>query len=264
MLHIQALHHQRYSIVLLLQVLEAFRAWPMKDPDGRPSTKLHAAQPTAVRGGNKAKPSAAARPAPNASSASDAPNPAAVGRPAEGGAAATVGRATAAAELSPHTAQPATKDAPPSLQYTDSGAQVPVGNGGVGPDGAYVWTQTLQDCTVHIPVPASCTGRHVKGGFKSTSVDITVADAPGAALQGELGGDVVPDECLYTLDRDANSCTLTVTFEKRTETWWRSVLKGHPEIDAGLVDSTRHVSEYDDETQATIRKLVVRAACCTP
>ena len=31
---------------------------------------------------------------------------------------------------------------------------------------------------------------------------------------------------------------------------------GHPEIDATLVDSTRRVEDYDDETQATIRKIM--------
>jgi hypothetical protein len=49
---------------------------------------------------------------------------------------------------------------------------------------------------------------------------------------------------------------LVVTFEKAVHTWWRSVVEGHPEIDATLVDSTRRVEDYDDETQATIRKIM--------
>ena len=47
-----------------------------------------------------------------------------------------------------------------------------------------------------------------------------------------------------------------MTLEKSVETWWRSVVKGHPEIDATLVDSTKRVEEYDDETQAAIRKIM--------
>ncbi len=47
-----------------------------------------------------------------------------------------------------------------------------------------------------------------------------------------------------------------VTLEKAVHTWWRSVVAGHPEIDATQVDSTRRVEEYDDETQAAIRKII--------
>ena len=236
-----------------LQVLKAFRAMPMKGPDGRvsadqppthlpprsqqqPAAKARSAAPSPGAGGGAAAAAAEAR--------STTPPASAQG----GGAPKPLASITAAAHKAEH---------PPAMQYTESGSQIPIGNGGVGPEGSYVWTQTLQDCTVHIPVPPSCTGKRVQAAFKPTSVQLHVRDVPAASLEGELGGDVVPDECLFTLDRDASSCTLTVTFEKRTETWWRSVLKGHPEIDASMVDSTRHVSEYDDETQATIRKLVV-------
>lgn len=51
---------------------------------------------------------------------------------------------------------------------------------------------------------------------------------------------------------------LTLVLEKGTQTWWRSVLAlpGHPEVDATAVDSTQRVDEYNDETQAAIRKAV--------
>ena len=39
-------------------------------------------------------------------------------------------------------------------------------------------------------------------------------------------------------------------------TWWRSFTEGGPEIDATLVDSTQPLSDYDEETQTAIRKLV--------
>ena len=51
-----------------------------------------------------------------------------------------------------------------------------------------------------------------------------------------------------------------LTFEKGVETWWRSVVTGHPEIDATMVDSTKRVEEYDDETQAAIRKIMFEQA----
>jgi hypothetical protein len=51
---------------------------------------------------------------------------------------------------------------------------------------------------------------------------------------------------------------LTVTLGKVVHTWWRRVVEadGHPAIDATRVDSSQAVSEYDEETQAAIRKIV--------
>ena len=60
-------------------------------------------------------------------------------------------------------------------------------------------------------------------------------------------------EAMWTLD----DSTIVLTLVKGVQTWYRYVVKGHPEIDATKVDSTRHVTEYDDETQAAIRKIMV-------
>jgi len=51
---------------------------------------------------------------------------------------------------------------------------------------------------------------------------------------------------------------LTITMEKRTPTWWRSVCVGHPEVDASIIDSTVPVDSYDADTQAAIRKIVAQ------
>jgi len=43
------------------------------------------------------------------------------------------------------------------------------------------------------------------------------------------------------------------------------LVQGHPEIDATKVDSTRRVTDYDEETQAAIRKIMVRGGgMCLP
>ena len=49
---------------------------------------------------------------------------------------------------------------------------------------------------------------------------------------------------------------MVVTLEKAVETWWLSVMSGHPEIDGTLIDSTKRVADYDNETQAAIRKIM--------
>lgn len=51
-----------------------------------------------------------------------------------------------------------------------------------------------------------------------------------------------------------------LSFEKSVNTWWPSVVKGHPEIDNTRVDSTQRVEDYDEETQAAIRKIMFEQA----
>jgi hypothetical protein len=47
-----------------------------------------------------------------------------------------------------------------------------------------------------------------------------------------------------------------VTLEKSKPTFWKTVLEGDEEIDTELVDNRRHIDEYDDATQAKIRKII--------
>jgi hypothetical protein len=56
--------------------------------------------------------------------------------------------------------------------------------------------------------------------------------------------------------------TLSLTLEKVAPTWWRRALEGpgHPEIDATLVDSTVPLTDYDDETQGAIRRIMYNQA----
>lgn len=61
-------------------------------------------------------------------------------------------------------------------------------------------------------------------------------------------------ETMWTIDNG----TIVLTLVKAVHTWYKCVVNGHPEIDATRVDSTRRVSDYDDETQAAIRKIMVR------
>ena len=44
--------------------------------------------------------------------------------------------------------------------------------------------------------------------------------------------------------------------EKERESWWKSAVHGHAEIDTTKVDSTRDMYDYDGETQGAIRKIM--------
>lgn len=196
------------------------------------------------------------------------------------------------APAAPAPAAPAaSKRAPtgPVVEYTEDGKQVPIANGGVGP--GYWWAQSLGDVSVFVEVPPGTRSKDVRCDVTPRRLALTLATAPSALptvlLAGELGGDVRPSETLWTLDTapdasalrarpvdptlpggaglpasataagDGAGQVLTLTLEKGTQTWWRSVVAaGHPAIDVTRVDSTQAVTDYDDETQAAIRRIM--------
>jgi hypothetical protein len=209
------------------------------------------------------------------------------------GAATTAAPVVPPAPPAPAPA-PASKRAPtgPVVEYTEDGKQVPIANGGVGP--GYWWAQSLADVTVYVEVPPGTRSKDVRCDVTARRLALTLAQPPSSSspmaavqqlLSGELGGDVRPSETLWTLDTapDASALrarpvdpslpggaglpaadaaggggaqVLTLTLEKGTHTWWRSVVAGHPPVDVTRVDSTQAVADYDDETQAAIRRIM--------
>eukprot|EP00300_Choanocystis_sp_HF-7_P010522 c16990_g1_i2.p3 GENE.c16990_g1_i2~~c16990_g1_i2.p3 ORF type:complete len:114 (+),score=30.55 c16990_g1_i2:602-943(+) len=53
-----------------------------------------------------------------------------------------------------------------------------------------------------------------------------------------------------------HSQALLITLEKKVESFWKTILAGDAEIDTTKVDSTKNISDYDNETQAEIRRLM--------
>ena len=149
------------------------------------------------------------------------------------------------------------------VRYTDSGKQVPIGNGGVTPK--YYWTQTVSEATVYIHVPPGTRSKDVScliqprrlklkvrgAGATATATTETSASAPaamapaapngheGAApedgdviIDGELPSAVSREGSMWSLN-DGN--TVVISFEKATRSWWKSVVEGDPEIDTSKV-----------------------------
>jgi len=133
--------------------------------------------------------------------------------------------------------------------------QRPVGNGGEGP--GYVWTQTLKEVTVHIKVPKGTRGKDVDCTIESKKVHIRPKKTGSQAfLVGEYPGPelVNVSDSSWSLADD----TILLMLTKKRETWWPSVVQGHPEIDTSKVDSSKRLDEYDADTEAAIRKLLAQ------
>jgi hypothetical protein len=136
---------------------------------------------------------------------------------------------------------------------TERGTQLPVaGNGGVTE--RYFWQQTLDELSVHFCVPPRTVARDVRCEIRAGSVEVAVGGRvllKGAFPEPER---VRPADSLWTLEPRTE--TLVLQLEKSRQTWWDCVVQGEPKIDTQKVDSSRRIDEYDEVTQAQIRKIM--------
>ncbi|XVF53403.1 hypothetical protein PTKIN_Ptkin05aG0096800 [Pterospermum kingtungense] len=117
-------------------------------------------------------------------------------------------------------------------EETSSGLRVP--NKGNGLDlEKYSWTQTLQEVTVNVPVPSGTRSRFV----------------------GELFQSVKPDDCYWSIE---DNCSLSILLTKHNQMeWWKSLVKGDPEIDTQKVEpENSKLSDLDPETRQTVEKMM--------
>lgn len=144
------------------------------------------------------------------------------------------------------------------VRYTKDGKQVPIGNGGVTP--RYYWTQTVDEATVYVDVPPGTRSKdvecviqrrrlklRVRGAGEATGGACKAAGEGGAlgrdGKEGEKGdGDLIFDgELPSAVSREDSmwslngGTTVVISFEKTTKSWWKSVVKGDPEIDTSKV-----------------------------
>ena len=143
-----------------------------------------------------------------------------------------------------------------SLRLTDDGKQVPIGNGGIGPN--YYWNQTLKDLTVYIDVPNGCRGKDIHCIIQPKHLSLKYRDETLIDGNFEVGEGVKTGESIWTLNVSDNqsSCQVVITLDKTRSTWWKHVIDGHPEIDTTKVDSSSKIGDYDESTQGAIRKIL--------
>lgn len=134
-----------------------------------------------------------------------------------------------------------------------SGAIVP--NKGNGLDlEKYSWTQTLQEVTVRVPVPKGTKGRFVVCDIKKNHLKVGLKGQP-PVIEGELFQTVKPDDCYWSLE-DQSEVSILLTKHNQME-WWKSLVKGDPEIDTQKVEpENSKLSDLDPETRQTVEKMM--------
>lgn len=134
-----------------------------------------------------------------------------------------------------------------------SGSRVP--NSGNGLDlEKYSWTQILQEVTINVPVPTGTKSKFVVCDIKKNHLKVGLKGQP-PIIDGELYRPIKPDDCYWSIE-DQSSLSILLTKQDQME-WWKSVVKGDPEIDTQKVEpETSKLSDLDPETRQTVEKMM--------
>lgn len=140
----------------------------------------------------------------------------------------------------------------------------PVGNGGTV-DGKYVWTQTLSELSVIVPLPNNTRGKDLivvigkntlKVGLKAAGDGgSTTTKGEGPIVDNKLYKSIIVDDSFWTIE-DGNRLVLTLTKSNQME-WWECVCIGDPTINLQKVQpENSSLNDLDGETRQTVEKMM--------
>lgn len=133
----------------------------------------------------------------------------------------------------------------------------PVGNGGTV-DGKYVWTQTMAEVVVHVPVPDNTRGKEVNVVITKKHLKVglqkDISDGGTWIMNAPLTNPIKCDDSIWMIE-DGNR--LVLTLQKVTENWWERVVVGDPKIDTSAIPAEEtNLSEYDDATRQKVEQMM--------
>eukprot|EP00980_Cylindrotheca_fusiformis_P003767 scaffold834_cov123-Cylindrotheca_fusiformis.AAC.14 len=135
----------------------------------------------------------------------------------------------------------------------------PLGNGGTVP-GKYVWTQTLSELNVTIPVPDNTRGKDLNVTIAKSHLKVALRSSQ-KKKEGEyivnapLTKPIICDDSFWTVE-DGNRLVLSLQKVNQME-WWDSVCQGDPTIDVKKIQpENSSLGDLDGETQKTVAKMM--------
>ncbi|KAK7818688.1 protein bobber 1 [Quercus suber] len=116
----------------------------------------------------------------------------------------------------------------------------------------YSWGQSLQEVTVNVPVPQGTKSSLLLCDIKTNSLKVGLKGQP-PIIDGELFKPVKVDDCIWSLE-DKKMITILICKRDQSE-WWKSLLKGDPEIDTQKAEpEPSKLSDLDSETRSAVEK----------
>lgn len=130
----------------------------------------------------------------------------------------------------------------------------PVGNGGTV-DGKYVWTQTLQELSVTVPLPDNTRGKDLNVVMNKNNLKIGLKGIKELIINDSLTKTIIVDDSFWTVE-DGNRLVLTLQKLNQME-WWDSVCEKDSKINIQKVQpESSQLSDLDGETRQTVEKMM--------
>ncbi|CAD6337130.1 unnamed protein product [Miscanthus lutarioriparius] len=118
----------------------------------------------------------------------------------------------------------------------------------------YSWTQQLPEVNITIPVPQGTKSRFVVFDIKKDHLKVGLKGQP-PIIDGELYKPVKVDDCFWSIE-DGKTLSILLTKHNQME-WWKSVIKGDPEVDTQKVEpESSKLADLDPETRQTVEKMM--------
>ena len=89
--------------------------------------------------------------------------------------------------------------------------------------------------------------------IKAKHLKVTIKGQSEPIINGTLCEKVKIDDTFWSIE---DGQFLNINFEKASEVIWKTVIEGDAEIDTKKVDNAKSISEFDDETQGHLRKVL--------
>ncbi|CAL6270554.1 unnamed protein product [Bathycoccus prasinos] len=121
----------------------------------------------------------------------------------------------------------------------------------------YVWSQTLQEVDVRLPVPVGTRAKDIVCEFTATTFKFGLKSERALRIpeKSKLCESIKPDDSFWTLE---DNCEVRLTLTKSNQmSWWENVIKGDPRIDTKkVVPENSNLADLDGETRSTVEKMM--------
>ncbi|XP_059440879.1 protein BOBBER 1-like [Corylus avellana] len=118
----------------------------------------------------------------------------------------------------------------------------------------YSWGQSLQEVTINVTIPPGTKSSALLCDIKTNYLKIGLKGQP-PIIDGELYKPVKVNDCFWSLE-DRREISVQMSKRDKTE-WWKSLLKGGPEIDTQKVEpEPSKLSDLDIETRSAVEKMM--------
>nr|CCC90942.1 putative nuclear movement protein [Trypanosoma congolense IL3000] len=120
----------------------------------------------------------------------------------------------------------------------------------------YSFGQTDSEVVIKVPLPDGTSSRSVCVDIKVSSLVIGLKNET-PFLSGELFRPVKVDECTWCIEDKKMLVVTLIKTNMQYEEWWPCVTTNEKQMDMKTFKPpSKHISELDDSTQATIAKMM--------